>query len=309
MDLLQDFAFIAMGLVALVYGGDYTVRGAVQVAEKLGLSPAVVGIGVIGFGTSLPEMLVAIKAVSDGSPAIALGNVVGSNIANILLVLGIGALFAPQLCQRRIVMRDGVFMVLVSLLLIPVLVDTVVLRSTGLAMVIGLILYLVMTYISDKGSCDKDVNREEPISMPKALVYLIGGLVLLMMGADVFVDGTVSVARAFDVPESIIGLSLVAIGTSLPELAATIVAALRQQTEIAIGNVLGSNIFNILGVLGVTGLVVPFDFAGTFAMRDGWIALALSVILVGILFWQKRLSRGLGAIMLITYATYIYSIF
>ena len=308
MELLLDFALIGAGLLALIFGGDYTVRGAVHVAHKLEISPAVVGIGIIGFGTSLPELLVAIQAVDAGMPALALGNVVGSNIANILLVLGVGALLAPQMCERPVVLRDGLFMVLVSFMLIPLLTDAILLRSTGFAMTVALFLYLMLSYFFDKED-EIDVDHSDDSSPLKSGVQLLGGMVVLMVGADVLVDSSVNVARYFAVPEAIIGLSLVAIGTSLPELAATVAASLRKHTEIAIGNVLGSNIFNILGVLGVTGWVVPFDFKGTFALTDGYVAIGVAVLLVVLLLLFGALNRLMGVLMLMGYTYYMYSIF
>ena len=308
MELLLDFAIIAVGLVALIFGGDYTVRGAVHVAHKLEISPAVVGIGIIGFGTSLPELLVAIQAVDAGMPALALGNVVGSNIANILLVLAVGALIAPQICERPVVLRDGLFMVLISFMLLPLLEDAILLPSTGFAMTVALFLYLILSYFFDKED-EMGVNHDDDTSTLKSVLQLLGGIVVLMVGADVLVDSSVNVARYFGVPEAIIGLSLVAIGTSLPELAATIAAALRKHTEIAIGNVLGSNIFNILGVLGVTGWVVPFDFKGTFALSDGYVAIGTAVLLVGLLLAFGALNRIMGVLMLAGYAFYMHSIF
>lgn len=308
MELLQHFAYIIIGLLALIYGGDYTIRGAVAVAEKWGLSPAVVGIAIVGFGTSLPELLVALNAVSNGNAPVALGNVVGSNIANILLVLGVGACIAPQYCDRKIVVRDGIFMVLASVLLVAVLYDESISRSAGLAMAIALAIYLIMAYITDEDGAD-DAPDCDGDTLPLSLAFLIGGMVVLMVGADVFVNGAVATARIFDVPESVIGLSLVAIGTSLPELSATIMAARQNQTEIAIGNVLGSNVFNVLGVLGVTGAILPFDFAGQFNAQDGIIALILAVALVAMLFITKSLNRGTGIIMLGLYAYYMAVIF
>ena len=308
MELLLDFALIGVGLLALIFGGDYTVRGAVQVAHKMAISPAVVGIGIIGFGTSLPELLVAMQAVHAGMPALALGNVVGSNIANILLVLGVGALIAPQICERPVVLRDGLFMVVVSLMLLPLLSNETLSRTTGFAMTVALILYLMVSYYFDKNN-DMDTEHHDASSPIKSTVQLLGGMVVLMVGADVLVDSSVNVARYFAVPEAIIGLSLVAIGTSLPELAATVAAGLRKHTEIAIGNVLGSNIFNILGVLGVTGWILPFDFKGAFAMSDGYVAVGVAVLLVAILLLFGSLNRIMGALMLLGYGFYIYSIF
>jgi cation:H+ antiporter len=313
----MDFLFLSIGLVVLVVGGELTLRGAIGLARLLGVSTAIIGLTVMGFGTSAPELVVTVRAVLTDNVDIAIGNAVGSNIANTLLILGIGALICPLVCNARAVARDGSFMVAVSILLCGLGYYGVIETWHGIVMIVTLFGYIGWSYLHDKRTHDPaaemhDEFAEETAGVPQRrlviFAYLISGLAGLVYGAALLVDAAVSIAQDAGVPQSVIGLTMVAFGTSLPELAATAVAAWRRHTDIAIANVLGSNIFNILGVLGVGALFRPLTFAQDIATIDQWIMLATAFILIPILVTGWRICRTEGAILLVLYAGYIGSI-
>ena len=313
----MDIVYIVSGLVLLFVGGEGLVRGSVSVAERLGLSKLIIGLVIVGFGTSTPELLVSVKAALDGVPEIALGNVIGSNIANVLLIVGIAIVILPISGWNRTAVRDGVVATLVGLGLFGLLYSDAIGRVEGVVLLVILAVYLSASYWlerRDKSSQGFDHETEEFEDVPirngwLALLFVVGGIAILVFGADLLVKGAVSVARTFGVPDAVIGLSLVAVGTSLPELATAIVAALRRHSDVVLGNVIGSNIFNILAILGVTAVITPIEVSARFRELDALVMLAASVLLVVLLFAFKRIGRVWGGAMLAVYGVYMGYLF
>lgn len=300
----MDYVLVLAGLVGLFLGGEALVRGAVGLAQRLAMSSLLIGLTVVGFGTSTPELLVSVDAALRGSPGIAIGNVVGSNIANILLIAGVSALVWPIVTGWQGVRRDTLAMVGAALVLVPLFALGEVGRVAGATLVTLLVVYLVYAYrTSDPEAADVGVT---PAPAWVSLAWALGGLVALVFGARFLVDGSVSIARAFGVSEAFIGLTIVAVGTSLPELATSLMAALRRQSEIAVGNILGSNIFNVLGILGVTAMVSPIDVAPRFLRFDLPVAIGASLLLV-VLLARGGLGRWAGAGLLVAYAVYVWA--
>lgn len=298
----MTYLLFAVGLAALFFGGEFLVRGASGIARHFRLSPMVIGLTIVGFGTSAPEMLVSVQAALEGQPAIAIGNVLGSNIANILLILGISALIAPLIIPVRKLWRDLGFMLGATAVIWWMLLDGMVSRLDGVLLVLGLLVFLGVAFVSGKIEPDED---EKPVAMGMAWVMTIGGLIVLVIGARLLVDSATILARAYGVSEAVIGLTIVAVGTSLPELATSVVAALRKQTEIAVGNIVGSNIFNIFGILGVTALILPIPADARFAQIDMiWVA-GSAILLTGLAAVLGGLPRLAGAALLAGYAAYV----
>lgn len=311
--MLQNAGLILAGFVLLFVGGEGLVRGSVAVAEKLGLSKLLIGLTIVAFGTSTPELLVSVNAAVGGAPDIALGNVVGSNIANVLLILGISAIIAPVTKWKRTVMRDATVMSFAALALLGLTYGAVIGRLEGLFLLAVLAIYLIVTYWLERreGPGTLYVAETEEFegvatrSSWAAAGFVLGGIVMLVFGADLLVRGAVSAARTFGVSDAVIGLTLVAVGTSLPELATSIVAAWRRHSDVVLGNVIGSNIFNVLAILGITALVAPIPVGAQFRLFDAPVMLAVMLLTVVLLFAFKRLGRRIGIAMLIAYAAYL----
>jgi cation:H+ antiporter len=297
------YLLFVVGLVALFFGGEYLVKGATGIARYFRLSPMVIGLTVVGFGTSAPELLVSLQAALEGQPAIAIGNVVGSNIANILLILGLSALIAPLLIPVQKLWRDFAFMLAATAILWWMLLDGQITRVDGFVLLAGLLVFLIVAFTT--GKAEPDVNAEPLPAQWKAWAYTIGGLVVLVIGARLLVDSAVTIAESFGVPPAIIGLTIVAVGTSLPELATSVIAAIRKQTEIAVGNIVGSNIFNIFGILGLTAVIAPIPAEARFAEVDMVWAMGVAVALVVLAAVLKGLPRIGGAVLLAGYAAYV----
>ena len=309
-----DIGFLVGGFILLFLGGEFLVRGSVAIAERLRISKLVVGLVIVGLGTSAPELLVSIQAVLSGSPDIAVGNVVGSNIANILLVLGVAALIVPIVNSDSGIRRDVTVMAVVSAALVAVLLQGEISRPAGVAMLGALALYLAITYGLErrrKASAfthkaeDAEMTKDIPLSAPLAGGAAVLGIGLLVIGANLMVGGATGIARDFGVSEAVIGLTVVAIGTSLPELATAIVASLRRHADVVLANIVGSNIFNVLAILGVTAVISPIPIAERFATVDGPIMLGVALTAAILLFTVKRIGRPLGAVLLAAYAAYI----
>jgi len=304
-----EYFLVLAGLVGLFFGGDWLVRGAVGLAARLGLSAFLISLTIVGFGTSLPELLVSVRAAMDGAPGLALGNVIGSNIANIGLILGLAALIMPMRAGAGN-RRDILVMLSVALLLGPVLWQGQIGMLTGALMALALCGYLGLTYYLDGGSDAATPDAPEPaMALWRLGLLLVGGLALLVAGAEMLVRGAVVIAEDFRVSDAVIGLTVVAVGTSLPELATSLTAALKGKADIAIGNVVGSNIFNILGILGVTALVTPVPVAARFLSVDLWVLLAASGALAALLLLRGGLGRLSGAVFLTGYAGYTLAMY
>ncbi len=300
---MSDPLLILAGLVLLLAGGEALIRGAVALAGRSGLSPTVIGLTVVGFGTSMPELVTSLNAALIGAPAIAIGNVVGSNIANILLILGAAAVLAP-LALPQSAWRDLGVMLAASAALAVILLSEVVTRTDGALLFVGLLAYLVLAL--------RTGGTEEPsipaLSAPVAAALAVAGIVGLSIGASLMVNGAVSLATDLGLSQAVIGVTIVAVGTSLPELAASVTAARRGEGAMAIGNVVGSNIFNVLGILGVTALVTPVPVDPAFLALDVWVmaGAALALLILPLSGW--RIGRGVGAALLVGYAAYLWAL-
>ncbi|WP_018148213.1 calcium/sodium antiporter [Henriciella marina] len=323
------------GLVLLFAGGEFLVRGSVGVARRLGMSELLIGLTLVGFGTSMPELVTSLQALSDGSVGISIGNVIGSNIANVLLVIGAACLISPIVTDPRALARDGLFMVAVTALFAAVIWIDGFTRLTGLVFLGVLAVYLVVSVVLDRrrnsaagalhSSEAEVVETTEPFWL--SILFALGGIAGVILGARFLVSGGSDLARVFGISETVIGLSIVAIGTSLPELVTSVVSALKGKADVALGNVIGSNIFNILGIMGVSAAVFPFSLitsrepaadapVDVSAMEYGEMtslvtaqdmgALALSVfLLVLFAYTGRKLARWEGAVLLLSYATYM----
>jgi cation:H+ antiporter len=312
VEFALNLSLMAGGIVLLYFGGETLVKNAVVLARSWGISTMVVGLTVVAFGTSSPELAASLAAALSSSPAIAIGNVVGSNILNVLLILGFTALIAPIRAQAQFIKREVPIMIGAVLLLFALLAfDQQVSRWEGLISVVLLGLYIWFLYRSSSGEgalVQQEYDREYGKAAKanwKAYAGVALGLVFLGVGARILTIGAVGLARAFALPEVVIGLTIVALGTSLPEMAASISAALRREPDIALGNVVGSNIFNILGILGLTALVQPVGLPWEDIQRDMWVMLLASLLLWPFLVTGARLGRREGGVFLGLYVLYV----
>ncbi len=317
------------GLVLLTLGGEFLVRGSVRAAEQLGVSPLLIGLTLVGFGTSMPELVTSVQASLAGSPGIAVGNIVGSNIANILLILGVSALIWPIQVPAAALRRDGVLVAATAALLVAVGLFWTLDRVVGLVFLAGLVGYIVYAFRSERvGTTDHTAAFDKALAVegvhvvahpeapakptPRALLVPIlmalGGLALVVFGGKVLVDAAVGLARAYDISETVIGLTIVAVGTSMPELVTSLVAALRRQAEVALGNVLGSNIYNTLGIGGATALISPTIVPPDIAYFDAFVMLGASVLLLLFARSGWRIGRREGALLLAGYVGYVWMV-
>ncbi len=310
---------ILSGLVLLALGGESVVRGAVGVARKLGVSELMIGLTLVGFGTSTPELLTSVNAALAGSSGIAVGNVVGSNIGNILLIFAIVMLVRPVSVKPATIRRDGYIMLAVSALLIAIafLVGELS-RWVGALFMLGLVAYIAFTYFAERGqtavaetSAELHVAEVTPHdpgqpSLLVSILFALGGLTLLVFGADLLVKGAITLAQLAGLSETIIGLTIVAVGTSLPELVASLAAALKGRSDVAVGNIVGSNIYNILGILGLTALIRPVPIPDDMIWRDWFAMMAAALILVFVAQRFGRFGRMLGLAFIACYAAYSY---
>ncbi|UDF02560.1 calcium/sodium antiporter [Asticcacaulis sp. AND118] len=310
-----DYVLIAGGLGLLFVGGESLIRGAVSLALNLRMSRLIIGLTVVGMGTSAPELMVSVQSALKGSPDLAVGNVVGSNIANILLIMGIGALLSPMAASGLDLKRDALIMFAVTVGLLWLGLQGVITRDHGWIMLALLAAYLMGVYIWEKVITGKDTPpagdavREPPGSPFLALIWVGLGLLMLVTGADALVRGAENVARGFGISEAVIGLTLVAVGTSLPELTVTIIAAFRRQGEVSLGNLIGSNIFNILGILGVTAGIAPLSISSQMARIDIPVAVGVAGGLFLLILFAQKIGRLSGLIFLGLYAAYMAWLF
>jgi cation:H+ antiporter len=306
-----DILMILSGLVLLFFGGEGLIKGAVSLARNFGLSKFLVSAIVVGFGTSMPEMTVSVGAALKGSPDIAIGNVVGSNIANILLIVGIAAILCPIFVAGAAVKRDTWVMLAASLGLCGLALIGVIPFVAGLVMFAALLVYIAWSYSLDRKAgaetahhADEEQEGEAQLSPWRAGVYALAGLVLLVGGAYILVEGAVSIARDLGISETVIGLTIVAVGTGLPELATALVAAYRKHSDVIIGNIIGSNIFNIGAILAVTAIISPIPIAEQIAHYDVWFMLGVSAFLAFYLLRGLTIGRLSGITMLLAYCSY-----
>ncbi|WP_076395516.1 calcium/sodium antiporter [Rhizobium sp. RU33A] len=303
----MDYLFVAGGLVGLYFGAEWLLRGAIAVAQKLAIPTLIVSLVIVGFGTSMPELLVSVRAALTGSSDIALGNVVGSNTANILLIVGACAMIFPITHWDKGVKRDTYVMIGAAVLLLGLVQFEAIGRIAGLLMVAGLIAYIVYAYVQGKGAIEEVANEDvkhEILGTGFMTLLILGGLATLFVGAELLVRGATNLARDFGVSEAVIGLTVVAVGTSLPELATGIMSALRKHSDIMIGNIVGSNIFNILFILGVTSVIQPIVIAPRFASFDIPVMLGVTLGFAFLLLAHLGVRRLTAGAMIVAYIGY-----
>ena len=338
------------GLVLLFFGGDWLVNGGVTLAHRFRISPLVIGMTIVAFGTSAPELLVSMTSAIKGISGIAMGNVLGSNIANIGLILGLTAMLSPIATNNRKITANGVIMILASLLLLLFSLNNIISRVEGIVMFFGLVMFTAVSIKRGRMSTEKnryvgnvenierrnvenvnigntgntegiegsenensssEIHKKE-MSVWTAILLVILSCLMLYLGAEFLVDGATSLAKALGVSDKVIGLTIVAIGTSLPELAASVAAALKKEMEISIGNIIGSNIFNILCVLGLSAFIRPIEFDFTQYRIDFMVMIAFATILVILIRprkGQSLLGRAAGMLMFAAYAVYAWTLF
>ena len=297
----MTLALLILGLAGLFFGGDWLVKGASGIAQRFRVSPLLIGLTIVGFGTSTPELMVSLEAALIDRPGIAIGNVIGSNIANILLILGLSAAIGPLAAPFVKLRRDLAWMLAAAALTLPLFWSGFVGRLEGLILVTGIAAY-VLTNLRQVGN--EAASDEALAPLWRAVLLAVFGLGLVLVGARLLVDSASELARAFGVSEAVIGLTIVAVGTSLPELATSVIAALRGEREIALGNVIGSNIFNVFAILGLTALIAPIPVEPRFMTTDVPVMLAASLLLIAALWLNDGLSRRAGLVFLGLYAAY-----
>lgn len=325
---MNDYIAIAGGLLLLIAGGEFLIRGAATTAARLGMSPLLIGLTLIGFGTSAPELVTSIEASLLGAPGIAIGNIVGSNIANILLILAVAALIAPIAVGRQALARDAMIVLVCSVIFVIVGYAFDFGRIVGAALVSALCVYLYYAYRQETAGAavghtaafekreahdelfDQQIDRvmEHNTAVWKPLLLALVGLGIVVLGGKILVEGAVGFARVAGVSETVIGLTIIAVGTSLPELVTSVVAALRGHSDVALGSILGSNIYNILGVGGLTALISPTVIPPEIIAFDSIVMLAVAVVLVVFAVTGYRIARTEGAVLLAGYGVYIYAI-
>lgn len=308
---LEITLYLFSGLILLFIGAEGLIRGSSNLALKIGITPLVVGLTVVAFGTSAPELVVSLKAALMGNSSISLGNVVGSNIANIALILGTAAFIRPLSVSTKVIKKEIPVMIGFSVLLIIFLLDGEISFIDGLVFILLLIAYNVVNVVLARK--EKNLEIEDGIKevlkskfgITLSIFFVVLGLASLVFGANLFVQGAVAIAKLLKLSDAVIGLTIISIGTSLPELTTSVVASYRKETDIAIGSVVGSNIFNILSILGITALIVPISSAGI-SYIDLSVMLFLAIILLPLSRTGYSISRMEGAFLLFGYAVYIY---
>ena len=308
---LPDLVLVILGFIFLIFGGESVVQGAITIARKMNVSPLLIGFTIVAVGTSLPELAVTINAVSSNSQELvdlAVGGVLGSNVANVMLVLGTAAMLGA--CEKPGVeiKKDAVAVIMASIILLVTVVMGEITQIVGILMIIALISYYIYSYnYSKKLGLDEELEETwMGENLLLAMIITILGGAMIVLGAELLIEGSVGIADSFGISESIVGLSVIALGTSLPELAVTMIAALRGHKGVAIGNVLGSNVINILGILGISsayagGILVSEEFAG----RDIWVVLVTSGLVATMLLNERKITKTLGVIMVIGYLSYM----
>ena len=321
-----DILTLLAGFILLVVGGELLVRGSVAVAKRLGLSQLLIGLTLVGFGTSMPELATCVQASLAGSPGIAVGSFVGSNISNVLLIIGSAALMMPLLVQPRALYRDGLIVLLVSILFLVIGLRLPLSVTVGFFFLALLFAYLTFVYFQETrvttpgtwpegersiaaDAVDPPLSGPDKPNLYVAMLMAVAGLLIIILGGHLLVQGAIAVARWLGVSETIIGLTIVAVGTSMPELVTSIIATIRKHTDVAVGNVLGSNLYNILGIGGFVGVIAPTTIPERVANYDNYIMLAATfAMLLFALMSNGRIRRWQGALLLCGYAAYIWSL-
>ena len=312
---MSAFVFVIVGLLGLVAGGEMLVRGAVSAARSWGISPMVIGLTLVGFGTSTPELVTSLQAALSGASGIAIGNVVGGNIGNILLIIGVAAVLAPVAVDPAAFKRDGTVVALATLMCLGVVLWGQIDRLIGAGFVLCLAVYLIFTLWSERQSGGgpaapvyegaADTVPGPDMTVGRAIWLAVLGLIVTILGARFLVSGAVSIAQLLGMSETVIGLTIVAIGTSMPELVTAVIAVRKGQADVAFGNVIGSNIFNILGILGVTAIVQPMAIPPEIMRLDIWVLCFATVLLLVFARTGLTVSRREGGMCLLAYVIYL----
>ena len=302
--------FLIIGSAMLFYGAEFIVKGGSQLARYFGLSPIVIGLTVVAFGTSLPELVVSIVAAIGGSSPIAIGNVVGSNIANVGLVLGISSLIFPIKINLSQIKNDLIIYIFVCLMFSAFCMNGSISRQEGLILFLSVLVYTWYSfYYSSSKNNDEDVNDKNPSNLRMLFLLIISGITLLSFGANLFVKGAIDIARYFGISEIVIGMTIVALGTSLPELATSVIASFRKEHAISIGNIVGSNLFNLLSVIGIVSLVSPIESPKEILFFEIPYMIIYGLILFPIGMLKQPIHRLTAAFLLIGYLLFIYQLF
>lgn len=316
--MLLNSVMLVFGLGLLVFAGDYLVKGAVGLAENFGIPSLIIGLTIVAFGTSAPELVISLDSALSGVPDIAIGNVMGSNIANVLLVMGLPALISPIHSGQRGLSRNVAIMLLFTLAFMWMIEDAELSTIEAAGLFAGLILFILVQVLRARLAMEGDEDLppdyhdevgESPHGNKQIAIFLIVGIIALPIAAHLTVTGASGIAKFFGVSDAAIGLTIVAIGTSLPELATSFMAAWRKSGDVAIGNIIGSNIFNIAAILGITGLVVPIPIAQSLVEYDMWVMFGVSIFFAVICYGKLTTGKLLGSAMLVAYAAYIISVF
>jgi len=309
--MIWDVFLLVSGLALLTAGAESLVRGSASIAVRLGLKPLIIGLTIVAFGTSAPELVVSLGASLNNQSDISIGNVIGSNIFNVGIILGITSLLCPVKVGLQIIRRDGPIMVGVSVLAALLVAGGTISRPAGMVLFAGLIAYIVVTVRQARKSVPADVLLEFQNGVPSRsksvywdILFISVGLLLLVSGSRLLVISATDIARSFGISEAVISLTIIAAGTSMPELFTSVVAALRRQPDIAVGNVIGSNIFNILGILGLSSIAGPLTARGITA-TDLCVMVAFSIILLPLMHTGNKIQRWEGLLLLIGYGTYL----
>ncbi|MBC2860598.1 calcium/sodium antiporter [Stappia sp. 28M-7] len=323
--MLIDYVSLVGGLVVLIVAGDVLVRGSVSVAERLGIPTLVIGLTIVAFGTSAPELVISLRAAIDGLSGIAIGNVVGSNIANVLAVLGLPALFAATSCDENGAVRNSVFMVAITAIFIGMAFHSPISRLDGTILLVLLALFLWESMRATRrhraqnvgaaavADGDEDLPFDEVEGVPDniglAILFIVLGLIGLPLGAHFTIEGASALARDWGVSDAVIGLTVVALGTSLPELMTSLMAAIRGHAAVALGNVIGSNIFNLVAIMGITSMVVPLQVPPEVLRLDLWAMLACALLVLAFAAFKVTIRWPSGIILCALYALYIFVVF
>ena len=304
----SDPILVILGFILLMAGGEGVVQGAVRIADRMNVPPLLVGFTIVAIGTSLPELAVAIEAIGQNKPEIAVGGVLGSNVANVMLVLGTACMLGSGEDAGAGLRRDAIAVITATVILFAFVSMGEIPYQGGLGMLLLLVGYYTYSYLYSKGKEDDKPLEETwlPDSIALAIIATIAGGVMIWQGAVLMLEGATGLATSYGIPDSIIGLSIVALGTSLPELAVTLIAALRNQGGVAIGNVLGSNVMNILGILGTASVIGGgLDISSDFAGRDIWIVILTSGLVAAMLLDDRQIGPRVGATMVVGYIAYM----
>lgn len=323
--MLIDYVSLVGGLVVLIVAGDVLVRGSVSIAERLGIPTLVIGLTIVAFGTSAPELVISLRAALDGLSGIAIGNVVGSNIANVLAVLGLPALFAATSCDENGAVRNSVFMVAITAIFIGMAFHSPLSRFDGTILLMLLALFLWESVRATRkhraqnvgaaavADGDEDLPFDEVEGVPDnvglAILFIVLGLIGLPLGAHFTIEGASALARDWGVSDAVIGLTVVALGTSLPELMTSLMAAIRGHAAVALGNVIGSNIFNLVAIMGITSMVVPLQVPPEVLRLDLWAMLACALLVLAFAAFKVTIRWPSGIILCALYALYIFVVF